>query len=194
VTWNCVESFLTTCSWKRCHLQSWRHRYHSSKRCHLLRVYTSSLPRTTSSSLRPWEPQLSPVCLIMKTGILCVRPTFIFNVLKKRNNIPRVCIQAAREIQRFIRHHPSKAVPLLPMHKLWGKGAIAPTHSWPRHYMGWVVSVTCWPRFGPGESTPGTHRRGGWVGLRAGLDTEARGKIFFSCRGSSPAVQSVVRH
>jgi hypothetical protein len=33
-----------------------------------------------------------------------------------------------------------------------------------------------WPHFSPGERTPGTHRTGGWVGPRAGLDTEATGK------------------
>jgi hypothetical protein len=46
--------------------------------------------------------------------------------------------------------------------------------------------------FTPGERTPGTHCTGGWVGLRAGLDTEARGD-----RGSNPdrpVVQPVVRH
>jgi hypothetical protein len=35
------------------------------------------------------------------------------------------------------------------------------------------------------------------VGLRAGLDTEVRGKILCPCRGSNPdrpVVQSVVRH
>jgi hypothetical protein len=32
--------------------------------------------------------------------------------------------------------------------------------------------------FSPGERTPGTHCTGGWVGPRAGLDTEARGKIL----------------
>jgi hypothetical protein len=45
--------------------------------------------------------------------------------------------------------------------------------------------------------TPGTHCTGGWVGLRAGLDTEARGKILCLCRGSNlerPVVQFVVRH
>jgi hypothetical protein len=49
----------------------------------------------------------------------------------------------------------------------------------------------------PGERTPGTHCTGGWVGLRAGLDTEARGKIRCPCRGSNPdlpVVQPVVRH
>jgi hypothetical protein len=38
---------------------------------------------------------------------------------------------------------------------------------------------------------------GGWVGPRAGLDTEARGKIIYLCRGSNPdrpVVQPVVRH
>jgi hypothetical protein len=45
------------------------------------------------------------------------------------------------------------------------------------------------------EKTPNTCWIGGWMGLRAGVDTEARGKIL--CRGSNrggPAVQSVVRH
>jgi hypothetical protein len=32
---------------------------------------------------------------------------------------------------------------------------------------------------------PGTHCTGGWVGPRAGLDTEARGKILCPCRGSN---------
>jgi hypothetical protein len=36
------------------------------------------------------------------------------------------------------------------------------------------------------ERTPGAHCTGGWVGLRAGLDTEARGKILCPCRGSNP--------
>jgi hypothetical protein len=77
------------------------------------------------------------------------------------------------------------------------RGSIAPTHSWPRHYIGWVVSVTPRPRFTPGERTPGTHCTGGWAGPRAGLDTKARGKILCTCRGSNPdrpVVQSVVRH
>jgi hypothetical protein len=38
----------------------------------------------------------------------------------------------------------------------------------------------------PGEGTPGTHCTGGWVGPRAGLDAEARGKILCLCRGSNP--------
>jgi hypothetical protein len=49
-----------------------------------------------------------------------------------------------------------------------------------------VVSITPRPRFTPGERTPGTHFTGGWVGPRAGLDTEARGKILSPCRGSNP--------
>jgi hypothetical protein len=41
-----------------------------------------------------------------------------------------------------------------------------------------VVSVTPRPHFSPGERTPCTYRTGGWVGPRAGLGTEARGKIL----------------
>jgi hypothetical protein len=52
--------------------------------------------------------------------------------------------------------------------------------------MGWVVSVTPRPRFYSWERTPGTQWIGGWVGLRPGLDTEARGKILCLCRGSNP--------
>jgi hypothetical protein len=40
--------------------------------------------------------------------------------------------------------------------------------------------------FTPGERTPGTQCTGGWVGPRAGLDTEARGKILCPHRGSNP--------
>jgi hypothetical protein len=49
----------------------------------------------------------------------------------------------------------------------------------------------------PGERTPGTHSTGGRVGLRAGLDTETRGKVLCPCRVSNPdcpVVQSVVTH
>jgi hypothetical protein len=49
----------------------------------------------------------------------------------------------------------------------------------------------------PQGKDPDTHCTGGWVGLRAGLDTEVREKILCPCRGSnldSPVVQSVVRH
>jgi hypothetical protein len=37
-----------------------------------------------------------------------------------------------------------------------------------------------------GERTPGTHCIGGGVGLRAGLDTEARGIILCLCQGPDP--------
>jgi hypothetical protein len=51
--------------------------------------------------------------------------------------------------------------------------------------------------FTPGERTPGTQCTGGWVGPRAGLDTEVIGKILCPRRGSNPdrpVVQPVVRH
>jgi hypothetical protein len=60
-----------------------------------------------------------------------------------------------------------------------------------------VVSVTPRPRFYPRGKDPGTHFTGGWVGPRAGLDTEARGNILWPRRGSNPdrpVVQPIVRH
>jgi hypothetical protein len=53
------------------------------------------------------------------------------------------------------------------------------------------------PRFTPEERTPGIHCIGGWVGPRAGLDIEARGKILCPCQRSNldrPVVQPVARH
>jgi hypothetical protein len=44
-----------------------------------------------------------------------------------------------------------------------------------------MVSVTLRPRF-----ALGTHCKGGWVGPRAGLDTEARRKIISPLPGIEP--------
>jgi hypothetical protein len=51
--------------------------------------------------------------------------------------------------------------------------------------------------FTPCERTPGTHCTRGWMGSRAGLDTEVRGKILCPRRGSNPdrpVVQPLFRH
>jgi hypothetical protein len=90
----------------------------------------------------------------------------------------------------------SKAVPLHATQALGGSGGIAPTHSRPRHYMGWSGQRHAPAALCPRERTPGTHCTGGWVGPGAGLDTETRGKILCPCRGSNPdrpVVQSVVK-
>jgi hypothetical protein len=95
----------------------------------------------------------------------------------------------------YVTEKSKKAVPLHAMKALGGRGDIAPTHDLGTRW-GWVVSVTARPRFIPRERTPGTHCTGGWVGPRAGLDTEVRGKILCPCRGSNldrPVVQPVVR-
>jgi hypothetical protein len=42
-----------------------------------------------------------------------------------------------------------------------------------------------WSASRPEERTPGTHCSVGWVGLRAGLDTEVRRKILCPCLGSN---------
>jgi hypothetical protein len=78
-----------------------------------------------------------------------------------------------------------KAVPLHATKALEGRGDIAPTHSRPRQYIG-VSGQRHRPPFTPGERTPGTHCTEGWVGLRAGLDTEARRKILSPLPGIEP--------
>jgi hypothetical protein len=49
-----------------------------------------------------------------------------------------------------------------------------------------VVSFTSQPLYPQGKDPPGTHWIGGWVGPRGGLETEAKRKIFCSCRESKP--------
>jgi hypothetical protein len=57
--------------------------------------------------------------------------------------------------------------------------------------MGRAAIVMPRPRFTPGEITPDTDSTGGWVGLRAGLDIEARRKILCLYRGSNPDRQTL---
>jgi hypothetical protein len=54
-----------------------------------------------------------------------------------------------------------------------------------------VVIVTPRLGFSPGVRTPDTHCTGGWVDLRAGLDTEVRGKIVLPLPGIEPQVNAV---
>jgi hypothetical protein len=77
-----------------------------------------------------------------------------------------------------------KAVPLLAIQALRGGGCIA-THSRPRHWMGVSGQLHVPAALFPLERTPGTHCTGGWVGVRAGLDTEATVKILCLCWGTN---------
>jgi hypothetical protein len=52
--------------------------------------------------------------------------------------------------------------------------------------MGWVVSVTPLSLFSPGEGILGTHCAGGWVGPRAGVDTDVTGKVLSPLPGIEP--------
>jgi hypothetical protein len=53
-------------------------------------------------------------------------------------------------------------------------------------YMGVSSQRHAPPAHYPRESIRGTHWIGGWVGIRSGLDTEARGKIHCLCRRLNP--------
>jgi hypothetical protein len=82
----------------------------------------------------------------------------------------------------------TKAVPLNATVELVGRGGIAPTHS----HLGNLLDGGEWSAsrpglaFVPGERTAGTHCTGSWVGPRAGLDTEDRGKILLPMPGIEP--------
>jgi hypothetical protein len=71
---------------------------------------------------------------------------------------------------------------------------IAPTHFLPWHKKGLSGQHHAPAVLYPQEWTPGTHFIGGWVGPRAGLDTEDRKKSFAPARDQTPVVQSIVRH
>jgi hypothetical protein len=92
----------------------------------------------------------------------------------------------------------AKAVPLHAMEALGGERRYS-SYS----FSTWALDGGEWSAsrpgraFIPGERTSGTHYTGGWVGPRAGLDTEARGKIICTRRGSNPdrpIVQPIVKH
>jgi hypothetical protein len=98
---------------------------------------------------------------------------------------------------KWIQKKTSKAVPLHAMVALGGRGGIPPIHFWPRHQTGLSGQRHAPAALCPGETTHSTHCAGDWVGPRAGLDTDGRGKIISFCRWSNPdrpVVQSVVRH
>jgi hypothetical protein len=65
-----------------------------------------------------------------------------------------------------------------------GGGAIVPTYS--TLALDGVSGCHAPAVLYPWEMNPGIPWTGGWVGLRAGLDTEAKGKILCICRGSNP--------
>jgi hypothetical protein len=90
-----------------------------------------------------------------------------------------------------------KAVTLPPCKWQGREDAYCPTHTWPRHWMGVSGQRHATDALYTRERTAGTCWIGGWVGLRAGLNTEAREKILDIRREwnpGRPVFQSVVRH
>jgi hypothetical protein len=79
----------------------------------------------------------------------------------------------------------------------WGGRRIALIHFQPRHYMGVSGQRYAPAALYPGVKTPSTHCTRGWVGRKAGLDTDARGQILCFCRESNLdrlVVHPVARH
>jgi hypothetical protein len=75
-----------------------------------------------------------------------------------------------------------KIIPTTLHEGVWGERRYSCTR-W-----GWAISTKPRLRLIPGERTPGTHCKEGWVGPRAGLDTEDRGKILSPLPVSVPFI------
>jgi hypothetical protein len=94
----------------------------------------------------------------------------------------------------YIKRYSSPTTHLL---ERGGTGCIAPTHSRPRHWMGWVVSVTPRPRSTPGERiSVSTVQEAGWAPEPV-WTRRLQKEISFLCRRSDldrPVVQPVARH
>jgi hypothetical protein len=69
------------------------------------------------------------------------------------------------------------------MEALGGRGSIAPTLD------GKSSQIHARPRFTPGKRTLGTHCAGGWVGPRAGMDTQLDEKSAASAGDRTPLVR-----
>jgi hypothetical protein len=102
-----------------------------------------------------------------------------------------ICCRLAPTATNFMEdpkiNKKGKGVPLHAMEEPGGRGGIAPIHSQPRHKMGVSGQHHAPAALYPQGIGPSTHWTGGWVGPRAGLDTEARRKILCLCRGSNPS-------
>jgi hypothetical protein len=154
--------------------------------CLFLWDYTASYRRRISLQSPPWEPEISQVHNnTMFHG--CVEN---FSTMKSHQ-------KTIFPFSFFVLASRGKSSPATRHEGAWGERRYSSYSFLTSALDGGVVSVTPRPRFTPGERTPGTHCTGGWVGLRAGLDTEATGKILCPCRGSNldrPVVQPVARH
>jgi hypothetical protein len=105
------------------------------------------------------------------------------------NNISLLC--SARNsntwwiIRLFLFQYQSKAVPPHVIEEFVGE-RMHSSYSFLTLALDGVIRVTSRPRCTPGERTQDAHWIGGWVGPRAGLDTEATGKILCLFRESNP--------
>jgi hypothetical protein len=111
------------------------------------------------------------------------------HIISHRDNLKSYKVPAPYE-------ESSKGVPLHAMMALGGGGRMYRSYSFLTSALdGGELSALRSGCALPLGKDPGTHCTGGWVGPRAGLDTEVRGKILCLYRGSSPdlpVVQSVV--
>jgi hypothetical protein len=92
----------------------------------------------------------------------------------------------------LLRKRWSKAIPL--RHEGAKRERTYIFYSFLTSWVDWVVSVASRPPFTSEKGPPVPTGQKAGRGFRAGLDTEARGKILSVFLGSNRGVQSVVRH
>jgi hypothetical protein len=94
-----------------------------------------------------------------------------------------------RALPVFIYYLVYKDVPLPTCRRQWGEKCSSYSLISSLDRGEWSASRSC--RALPPGKDPGTHWIGCWVGPRAGLDTDARGKILFLCWRSIPGRPSL---
>jgi hypothetical protein len=105
--------------------------------------------------------------------------------VNRRSSIGSNCSRTLEQKSRLLPEHLKSKH--LPLHQAGAEGEIRySSYSFLASALDGVSGQRhARPHFIPGERTPGTHWTEGWVGLRAGPETDAREKIICLCRGSN---------
>jgi hypothetical protein len=142
-----------------------------------------------------WDGLIYRICLYLKENTTLLRHRYEFEIGKYSLFVPidTQCGQNAElltwMLKQVITVWKSQSCPTTRHEGAWGE----------RKYSSYSFLTSALDRgersasrFGrsllPGKGPPGTHCTGGWVGPRAGLDTEARGKNHFSSAGDRTSI------
>jgi hypothetical protein len=140
-----------------CTTDQWWYAYHSFRDPALDRTYTTS---------RKLDPYLTSEHIHISSKQSCLPDPHNCQFRKKVELLPSLPVKL--KIKAL---PPRHAGTILVLGTRWGEWS-ASLH--PRSYLT------------PEDKTQCTHCIGGWLGIRAIIETEARGKILCLCRGSKP--------